>query len=81
VPSPQVPFLNMMFKAITLEMALVYILSPEQRSKAVADVTRLLQDGALVPRIAPVFAMADAAKAHEAVEQNARDGAVLVRMS
>jgi len=25
--------------------------------------------------------MADAAKAHEAVEQNARDGAVLVRMS
>ena len=81
VPSPQVPFLNMMFKAITLEMALVYILTPEQRRKAVGDVTRLLQDGALVPRIAPVFAMADAAKAHEAVEQNARDGAVLVRMS
>jgi NADPH2:quinone reductase len=79
-PSPHVPFMNMMFKAITLEMALVYILTPEQRAKAVADVTRLLASNAIKPRIAPVYDMTDAAKAHEAVEQNARDGAVLVRI-
>ena len=81
VPNPQVPFLNMMFKGITLEMALVYILTPEQRAKAVADVNRLLEAGQINPRIAPVFDMADAAKAHEAVENNSREGAVLVRMS
>lgn len=80
VPSPEMPFMSFMFKGITLETALVYILTPEQRAKAVADVTSLLEAGHLRPRITPVFDVADAAKAHEAVEQNTRDGAVLVRM-
>ncbi len=79
-PAPEIPFMNLMFKAITVEMALVYILTDEQRERAVGHVTSLLQAGVLNPRIAPVFDMANAAKAHEAVETNTRDGAVLVRV-
>lgn len=79
-PTPEVPFMAMMFKAITLEMALVYILTDEQRKTAVNHVTSLLEQGSLTPRIAPVFDMADVAKAHEAVENNTRVGAVLVRV-
>lgn len=80
VPAPEIPFMNMMFKAITLEMALVYILTDAQRAAAVGHVTSLLNAGALTPRIAPVFDLEDVAKAHEAVETNTRTGAVLVRV-
>lgn len=79
-PVAEVPFMTLMFKMITLEAALVYILTPEQRAKAVDDVNRLQEAGQINPRIAPLFEVADAAKAHEAVEQNSRDGAVLIKM-
>lgn len=80
LPNPEIPFLEMMFKAITLDMALIYILPPTQRKKAIADLTALLETGKIAPRIHPVFDLADTAKAHEAVETNTREGAVLVRM-
>ena len=79
-PTPEIPFMNLMFKAITVEMALVYILNEEQRSRAVGHLTSLLEAGALNPRIAPSFDLENVASAHEAVENNTRDGAVLVKV-
>ena len=76
---PEIPFYPMMFKAITLEMALIYILTDAQRQLAIANLTSLLQKGAISPRIDPAYAFGDVAKAHEAVEGNTRDGAVLVK--
>ncbi|MDG1431407.1 MAG: NADPH:quinone reductase [Paracoccaceae bacterium] len=76
---PEIPFYPMMFKAITLEMALIYILTDAQRQLAIANLTSLLQQGAISPRIDPAYAFDDVAKAHEAVEGNTRDGAVLVK--
>lgn len=79
-PNPEIPFLAMMFKALTVEMALIYSLTPDQRARAIANLTGLLGAGQLTPRIDPVYDLADIAKAHEAVETNTRKGAVLVRM-
>jgi NADPH2:quinone reductase len=76
---PEIPFYPLMFKAVTLEMALIYILTPAQRDRAITQVNALAARGVLVPRIGPVFDLADCAAAHEAVERGARDGAVLVR--
>lgn len=79
-PTPEIPFMGLMFKAITVEMALIYLLTDTQRQTAIGNLTTLLGSGALAPRIDPAFNMADVAKAHEAVETNARSGAVLVRV-
>ena len=81
VPAPVMPFMPLMFKGITLEMALVYILTEAQRSQAIASLSGLLSENAIKPRVDEAFAFDDAAKAHEAVEANARNGAVLVKVS
>ena len=80
VPTPEIAFLNMMFKAITLESVLIYLQTPDQRARTIAALTDLLTAGHLHPRIGPVFDMADTAQAHDAVAQNSRQGAVLVKV-
>jgi len=77
---PELPFYAMMFKAITLEAVLVYLLTDTQRRSAIDSLTTLLKAGVINPHIDPAFMPSDAAKAHEAVEANARSGAVLVKM-
>lgn len=79
IMTPELPFYPLMFKAVTLEMALIYILTPEQRRSTIANLTRALEEGALSVPIAAVFDATDCANAHETVESGARDGAVLVR--
>jgi NADPH2:quinone reductase len=78
--TPALPFYPLMFKAVTLEMALVYILTPAQRSDAIDRLTRALAAGALHSPIAATFDLADTAAAHEMVESGVRDGSVLVRL-
>lgn len=76
--TPTLPFYPMLMKAITLEVALVYLLTPEQRSRALENVTAILSEGKLDVPIGKTFALADIAKAHETVEQADRIGTVLV---
>ena len=68
-----------MFKAVTLEMALIYILTDTQRSAAIARLGDALSDGALTCPIDQVFDLADCAKAHDMVAAGHRAGAVLVK--
>lgn len=79
-PEPRLPFYPMMFASQTLRMMLIYILPPEARAHAVADITRWLAEGALSHRIARRFALEQTAEAHAFVEAGARSGAVLVEM-
>jgi len=74
------PFLPLMFKAVTLEMALVYILTPDQRRSAIAWLNRALSEHALNSPIDQVFDLADCAEAHKAVEAGGRSGSILLRM-
>lgn len=78
--SPTLPFYPLMFKAVTLEMALIYLLTPDQRADTIARLTRALEDNALNSPIAQIFDLADCAGAHEMVEAGKRHGSVLVRL-
>lgn len=75
---PTLPFYPLMFKAVTLELVLVYLLRPAQRDRAISKLHAALSAGALTPTIAKVFDLEDCASAHECVEVGNRVGAVLV---
>ncbi len=76
--TPVIPFGPILFKALTLDVVLIYILPQAERAEAIARLHGALADGALHVPVAKVFAPEETAKAHEAVETGNRDGAVLV---
>ncbi|WP_050928335.1 NADPH:quinone reductase [Aestuariivita boseongensis] len=77
-PAPVMPFMPLMFKAVTLDLALVYILTTEQRANMVRTLNEAVQTGALHCPIEAVFSLEQTAQAHQAVEAGKRAGAVLV---
>lgn len=79
--TPVLPFYPMMFKALTLEMVLIYLLPPAERAAALSAMMALASGGALRPRIAEVLPLADVARAHDMVAAGNRDGAVLLDCS
>lgn len=78
--TPVLPFGTLLFKAVTLQVVLVYILSADQRREAQAHLNAALVDGALARGTDRVFDFADCARAHEHVEAGGRAGATLVRI-
>jgi NADPH:quinone reductase len=78
--SPVLPFRDYLFKAITVDIVLVYLLDPVQRSKAIDLLHRAHAAGGLVPAIHARFALADCVAAHECVEAGRRQGAVLLEI-
>ncbi|TMV09983.1 NADPH:quinone reductase [Ruegeria sediminis] len=76
--TPVLPFYALMFKAVTLEMALIYLLPAPLRLAAIERLTRALDSGALECPVQSVHDLADCAAAHEAVEAGGRTGAVLI---
>ncbi|MEL6960928.1 MAG: NADPH:quinone reductase [Pseudomonadota bacterium] len=79
--TPQLPFYPLMFKAVRMELALIYLLTPEQRQAATGNLMALLERGALVIRIAEIFPLGECAAAHDLVASGARAGAVLLDCS
>ena len=77
-PTPPLPFYQLMFKAVTLRLVLVYILTPDARRRSIANLTAALEAGALTHPIAGRFPLEDIAGAHEAVEAGNKLGQVLV---
>ena len=79
--TPVMPFYPLMFKAVTIDLLLIYLLSDAERQAATANLTDLLERGALDLKIAEVFDLPDCAAAHDLVAAGARDGsaAVLLR--
>ncbi|APG45663.1 NADPH:quinone reductase [Phaeobacter porticola] len=77
--SPSLPFYPLMFKAVTLEMSLVYLLPSATRQTAINRINRAAEQGALSLPVAGVFNLVDTAKAHQAVEHGNRAGSILVK--
>ena len=75
---PTLPFLPLLFKAVTIDIILVYLLTPTQRNLAIDHVHRALTENALACPVEQIFTLADTVLAHEAVEAGARAGAILV---
>lgn len=78
-PSPVLPFMPLMFKAVTLDLALIYILTPEQRTRMIELLNAALTESALTCPIDAIYPLDKTAEAHRAVEAGNRAGAVLVK--
>ncbi|MEO1779875.1 MAG: zinc-binding dehydrogenase, partial [Pseudomonadota bacterium] len=76
--TPTLPFGPMLFKAVTLDIILIYILQPADRVAAIDKLHAALSAGALHSPVAQIFALRDCHRAHDAVAQGARDGAILL---
>lgn len=78
--SPTLPFGPFLFKAITIDIVLIYILDPAPRAAAIEKLHAALSAGALHPAIHEIMPLEDAAKAHERVMSAGRNGAVLLEI-
>ena len=79
-PTPEIPFMPMMFKDLTLRMILVYILTPEARTDTLSGLGKLLESGKLTHSIAASFSIDETAKAHELVETADKMGSVILEI-
>ncbi len=78
--TPALPFGAYLFKAITIDIVLVYILPQAQRQAAIDVLQRALAAGALTPAIHARYPLTRCAAAHEAVMAGGRAGAVLLEI-
>ena len=78
--TPMLPFYPLMFKAVSIDLALIYLLDEAQRKTAIAHLTDLLERDALNLRIAETLPLKDCAKAHDMVAAGARSGAVILEI-
>lgn len=79
--TPTLPFRPYLFKAITIDIALIYLLQPGPRDAAITALHLAHTAGAMTPDILAIFDLADCVKAHETIEAGQRSGAVLLRTS
>lgn len=79
--SPTLSFGPMLFKAVTIDILLIYLLPPPERARAITLLHDALAQGALSCPVAQTFALKDCAAAHVAVETGNRAGAILVDTS
>ena len=79
--NPKVPFFEMLFKAVTLDIILIYLLPIEERLSIISRLNQALLENALTCPISKIFPINMAAQAHELIESGARDGAVLIDVS
>lgn len=76
--TPQFPFFEMLFKAVTIDIILIYLLPLDQRQRIIDRLHDALNENALRCPIAKVFPLNQAAEAHKLVESGVRSGAVLI---
>ncbi|PVA09180.1 zinc-binding dehydrogenase [Pelagivirga sediminicola] len=76
--TPTLPFGPLLFKALKIDITLIYILPDAQRQTAIQHLHRALSAGALTPAIDRVYPLKDCAEAHDAVMTPGRAGAVLL---
>lgn len=77
--TPEMPFGPMMFKALKIDITLIYILPAPARAAAIARLHDALTSRGLTPRIDQVFDFENCAEAQDAVMTPGRKGAVLLR--
>ena len=78
VPTPELPFLKMMFRNITLSSILVYLLDADEAAAYAAIVGDMLARKVLDVPIQDIIPLHEAARAHQLVEAGNRTGAVIL---
>jgi NADPH2:quinone reductase len=75
-----VPFPAMLWGSLTLQLFLVYELTPQDRQARLAELTALLEADRLRHSIGATFGLGDVAAAHEAVEGGRINGNVVLEL-
>ncbi|WP_299481858.1 NADPH:quinone reductase [uncultured Roseibium sp.] len=78
--TPVLPFYPLMFKAVTIDLVLVYLLSATERLAAVENLTTLLQNETLDIRISKVLPLEECASAHDMIAAGERAGSVILTL-
>ena len=80
-PAASIPFQFLLQNSITMKFLFVYLMPQEQRARATAEITRMLEGGELVHNVAQSFELGDIVAAHEAVESGKAMGNIVVRIA
>lgn len=80
-PQVQFPGSFCLVNNITVKFMLVYELTTDERTRAVAGITRMLEANALIHNVAKTFPLADVVAAHETVEQGRVAGNVVLQVA
>jgi len=78
-PALQLPFFPLLAKNIQLRFFIVYHLSPADRSRAVATLTRMLERGTLQHQIGARMTLSDIVRAHERIERGEVTGNLVLQ--
>lgn len=76
--TPTLPFFQLLFKAVTIDVILIYLLPLDARQDRITQLHDALVAGALSCPVERVYPLAETAAAHEAVEAGGRAGAILI---
>lgn len=76
-----IPFQFLLQNNSTLKFFLVYLMPPQERARATADITGMLERGELIHNVARIFDLGDIVAAHEAVEAGTALGNIVVRIA
>ncbi|MFX0544152.1 NADPH:quinone reductase [Roseovarius sp. S1116L3] len=79
--TPTLPFGAFLFKALKVDITLIYLLPRPEREAIIARLHAALSAGSLSPAIDQVYPLEDCAKAHDAVMTPGRAGAVLLDLT
>lgn len=77
-PEPALPFYPLLMKNAAVRISLVFLMEGEPLERAIADVTRLLEQGVLRHNVALVLPLEQIAAAHEAIEAGSVAGNVVL---
>jgi len=76
--TPKLNFGPLLFKAVTIDVLLIYLLPNLQRNIAIERLHDALNQGAIECPTAAIYSLDRCVEAHEAVEAAGRDGAILL---
>jgi len=79
-PEASIPFQFLLQNNVTLKFFLVYLMEAQERARATAEITSMLEGGGLIHNVARTFALDETAAAHEAVESGTVMGNVVIRI-
>jgi NADPH2:quinone reductase len=79
--NPVIPFYDLMFKGITLNTFLIYIVSQQARNNIVNGITKALNENALSHQIAQTFELSELVTAHQSVETGSIIGNTIITIN
>lgn len=80
-PEPKFPFYTLMRRGLAIDLVFVYMMKPEERAKALADLGVLLRENRLKHNVARHFKLDDLVAAHELQESNRVVGNIVIDIS